>query len=103
MNRALKTASEESRTRQEQVPNTRRGEVKCRGGWTRSFQNLQIQVIEKGSYQLLLGWCDRRPQRRGAVDNGLPVFSRSSGIGIQPVIEEGLDCSSFGVWSRAWN
>ena len=113
MDGGLERAREKARACQEEVAHGGGGEVEGRVRRTRALQDLEVDVVEHAPEQLARGGWDRRPERGGAGDDGLPIGKGEVGRGAEAVVEEGIDvrlgrgneadkaaCVSHLVWSN---
>jgi hypothetical protein len=44
-------------------------------------------MVKEGTDQFLLRWSDAVPERRGPIDNGIPLRTSSTASRLQPVIK----------------
>ena len=79
VDRGLERAGEEPGAGQEEVPDRCGGEVECAMWRPGALQDLEREVVQHASEELARRWSDRRPERRGAGDEGLEVEERNVG------------------------
>lgn len=80
--------------RQKHIPNTRLRKVKHRSR-PRPLDDLQVERVEHRADELALRARHERPEQVSALHYVEPLGSRPDAIGVQPVLEQRLECRTL--------